>query len=47
MVSDLEFSPNGSLLAIPTKGEPGKTLHLLDLQTGKLRRELSGPTTNW
>ena len=40
-VGDLEFSPDGSLLAIPTKGELSNTLPLWDLQSGKVRRELS------
>ena len=41
MVGDLEFSPDGSLLAIPSKAELSKTLPLWDLQSGKVRRELS------
>ena len=45
-VGDLEFSPDGSLLAIPTKGELSNTVPLWDLQSGKVRRDCHGPTTN-
>ena len=41
MVGDLEFSPDRSLLAIPSKAELSKTLPLWDLQSGKVRRQLS------
>jgi WD40 repeat protein/DNA-binding SARP family transcriptional activator len=41
MVGDLEFSPDGSLLAVPAKGEVSRTLPIWDVHGGKARQQLS------
>jgi WD40 repeat protein/DNA-binding SARP family transcriptional activator/type II secretory pathway predicted ATPase ExeA len=41
MVGDLQFSPDGSLLAVPSKLEPSTTLPIWDVHDGKVRRQLS------
>jgi WD40 repeat protein/energy-coupling factor transporter ATP-binding protein EcfA2 len=41
MVGNLEFSPDGSLLAVPSRGELSRTLPIWDVRDGKVRKELS------
>ena len=41
MVGDLEFSPDGSLLTIPSRLELSKTLPIWDVHGGKVRQQLS------
>jgi WD40 repeat protein/DNA-binding SARP family transcriptional activator len=41
MVGDLEFSPDGSLLAVPAKGEVSRTLPIWDVHDGNVRQQLS------